>query len=249
MELTTTDRMVLAKDEHIAASSSDMMLAKLSAARLMLSEAMGIKETKRIADLAAAAEIYAQRQHMSAEVEMTARSLKLDAIRKLGEVLKMSPKHKGGNRYGKGPIPSLANMGITDSVARTAYRLYEMPIKEFEKLRESTRGIETYIRGETRRINRRRAVTGGRLLSFPLPGGKLLRDSSKADIRKAAESLYKTAETMAQEARWLAAVAGEVPEEATRVELTEDRLQTLWAKAVRNLKHSPSAAPGQGEKK
>ena len=73
----------------------DLVLAKLDKARTALAEAKTIQETKVILDMAAAAEIYAKRQKMSEENVLYATSIKIEALRQLGNMLKENIRKKG----------------------------------------------------------------------------------------------------------------------------------------------------------
>jgi hypothetical protein len=48
------------------------------------------------------------------------------------------------------------------------------------------------------------------LMDFPLPGGKRLRDATKADLEEASSFFAKQAADMSHKARWLSAIASKV---------------------------------------
>ena len=75
----------------------DSVIERLSRASEMLVEAKSMQELKKIMDVAAAAKIYAKRQQLGEEAVQHARSIELQAMRKLGELLIETPKNKGGN--------------------------------------------------------------------------------------------------------------------------------------------------------
>lgn len=72
------------------------VLAKIDQGRLALYEARSLADVKRIADIASAMETYSRRQKLGEEAERYARELRLDAERKLGEILRDTPKNAGG---------------------------------------------------------------------------------------------------------------------------------------------------------
>lgn len=80
---------------QVAVIESDAVVATMNRARLALAEAKTIQETKRIVDSAAAAEIYAKRQRLGEETSDLALSIKVEALRKLGEMLADKPKQAG----------------------------------------------------------------------------------------------------------------------------------------------------------
>src|SRR5208283_599683 len=69
-----------------------------------LAEARDAVSAKQVADLAHAAEIYAKRQKFSDEAIDSARAVKVDALRLLGEFLQRAEKNLGarGNPGGQG---------------------------------------------------------------------------------------------------------------------------------------------------
>ncbi len=83
-------------------------------------------------DAAQAAEIFARRQKMSNETIRYATELKLDAERKLGEILRDTPKATGGQPYQSTgaalapvakPAPTLADLGISKKTSARAQKL------------------------------------------------------------------------------------------------------------------------------
>lgn len=107
-----------------AGGDSDLILAKVDQARLLLASAKDAPEAKKIADVARAAEVYAKRQKLSEEVIQYAHAVKVDALTLMGEFLKAVPKATGGEHGGKrsrldgsrkepsNPTPTLAEVGI-----------------------------------------------------------------------------------------------------------------------------------------
>ena len=71
---------------------TDIVLVKLDSARKALMEAKTIQETKKIVDIAKAAEIYTKRQHLGEESIRYATEIKMEALRQLGNMLKATPR-------------------------------------------------------------------------------------------------------------------------------------------------------------
>lgn len=120
--------------------STDLVIARLDAARLALSEARTIQDTKKILDVAAAAEIYAKRQKLSDENIAFANEVKIEALRQLGEFLKEAPKNTGNLRRGsemepRGQAQTLADQGIDKKTSMTAQRLASLPVEKYEEVK------------------------------------------------------------------------------------------------------------------
>src|SRR5262245_3579595 len=101
----------------------DLIVARVDKARLLLAEARDATEAKQVADLARAAEVYAQRQRLSEEAIAYATAVKVDALTLMGEFLKAGPKNNGRPGPGRGKAgspaapafhqpPTLAELGI-----------------------------------------------------------------------------------------------------------------------------------------
>lgn len=72
------------------------------------------------------------------------------------------------------------------------------------------------------------AGTVASLYDFPLPGGKPLRDATRADVAQAAQFYGDQARDMAWKSRWLGLVAQSLPEGKKVSEvLTQERLEEL----------------------
>ena len=121
-------------------------------------EAKTIQHTKKIVVVAAAAEIYVRRQNLGVEAEKLAASVKVEALRKLGEMLKAAPKNtgvvdrskKGMTRGDKGvqrvdEPETLAELGIDKRTSAVAQKLAELPEAAFEQVRE---GNETMAKAK-----------------------------------------------------------------------------------------------------
>jgi len=134
---------------NITTIQSDSVIVSLTRASAALMEAKTIQHTKKIVDVAAAAEIYVRRQNLGVEAEKLAASVKVEALRKLGEMLKAAPKNtgvvdrskKGMTRGDKG-VPrvdepeTLAELGIDKRTSAVAQKLAELPEAAFAQVRE-----------------------------------------------------------------------------------------------------------------
>lgn len=138
------------------AVQQDSVVANLQRASTALAEAKTIQQTKKIIDVAAAAEIYAKRQQLGEENIAIAHSIKLEALRKLGEMLKAAPKAKGASGPGRGKAgsksgpafndaPTLAELGLDKKTSSIAQKLADLPDEAFEQVREGHETIAKAI--------------------------------------------------------------------------------------------------------
>ena len=152
----------------------DAILAKIDIAHQALLEAKTIQEVKKIADIAQAAKIYAQRQKLGSEAIQYAHSLVIDAERCLGEMIRQQKETVGlatGRdamiaRYPKGtevPRPTLAEAGIGKKLSARVQGLARMPDDIFEKVRSG----EMKIPQAKKELRRREAPNAP-----PTPVGK-----------------------------------------------------------------------------
>jgi phage N-6-adenine-methyltransferase len=114
----------------------------------MLVEAKSMQEVKKIMDVAGAAKIYAKRQQLGEEAVQHARSIELEAMRRLGELLAETPKNKGANGFKPKqatgttwePVadttPTLTDLGVNKKISSLSQQLARMPKKEFEQVRD-----------------------------------------------------------------------------------------------------------------
>lgn len=119
--------------------AADAAIARIDRARTLLAEAKSMIDVKQVVDMAAAAEVYAKRQKLSDEAIGYAHSIKIDALTRLGEMLKATPKNIGAAAGGKkdaprGSIveprdttPTLADLGIDKKVSMVAQQLANLP--------------------------------------------------------------------------------------------------------------------------
>lgn len=133
---------------HLTVVESDTVVISMKRASMALAEAVTISQTKKIMDVAAAAEIYAKRQHLSEEAEQMAATVKVEALRKLGEMLRAterapSAKGTGSNQHAKkevefrnGTPPTLSELGLTKKESAVAQKLAALPEKSFQQVRD-----------------------------------------------------------------------------------------------------------------
>jgi len=109
-----------------------------------------IQQTKKIMDVAAAAEIYARRQKLGDEAMDVAASIRVEALRKLGEMLRAAPKNKGfkgkaGPGRGKrgtemeprfNEAATLEELGLTKKESAVAQKLADLSPEQFEQVRD-----------------------------------------------------------------------------------------------------------------
>ena len=154
---------------------ADLMVVQLDRARTALAEAKTIGETKKIVDMAHAAQIYARRQALGEEAMAFALAIKFEAMRKLGEILASTPKalpgpaakDKNGDRSHNGTdLPTLAELGITKNTSAMAQQLAALPAEQFERVK-SGEVTQHEIRQEVKRAARIMAHTQKRAAIFP----------------------------------------------------------------------------------
>lgn len=138
---------------QVTVVESDAVVATISRARTALAEAKTIQETKHVLDMAAAAEIYARRQKLGEEAEGLAHSIRIEALRKLGEMLAATERNEGAKGVGKSAVtkgdrtqqsavtsgdhtPTLEEMGLTKRESAVAQKLAALPAKDFEQVRD-----------------------------------------------------------------------------------------------------------------
>ena len=118
---------------------ADLMVVQLDRARTALAEAKTIGETKKVMDMAHAAEIYARRQQLGEEAIGYAFSIKSEALYKLGGILKVTPRHAGGDplphRKGVDEPDTLKELGINYNTSALAQKLAAMPDEQFEQIK------------------------------------------------------------------------------------------------------------------
>lgn len=136
---------------NISVVKSDSVIVSMTRASQALAEAVTISQTKTIVDVAHAAEIYSKRHHLSEEAIHHATAVKVEATRKLGEILKATPKATGEIRRGtkleprETAVPTLEELGLTKKESAVAQKLASLPEKQFEEVRAGNISIAKAI--------------------------------------------------------------------------------------------------------
>ena len=129
---------------------ADLMVVQLDRARTALAEAKTIGETKKVMDMAHAAQIYARRQQLGEEAMAYALAIKIEALRKLGEILQVTPRHAGGDpvpeRNRVGQPSTLRDLGVSKKLSMVAQQLAAMPDEQFEQVREGVQTVSEALR-------------------------------------------------------------------------------------------------------
>lgn len=126
---------------NLAVIESDSVIVSMTRASMALAEAVTIGQTKTLIDVAYAAEIYSKRHHLSDEAIHQATAVKVEATRKLGEILKATPKAKARFDEGSKKVPSrndaltLEELGLSKKESAVAQKLASLPEDQFEQVR------------------------------------------------------------------------------------------------------------------
>lgn len=122
------------------AEQRDAMIVTLEAARDLVSKARTIQESKAALDIVVAAQVYAKRQELGAEIEAEGHGIRVFAEAQLGKKLAETPRAKG-SRYGgtnleppENDPPTLKSMGISRPLSIRAQRLAKLPEDELERV-------------------------------------------------------------------------------------------------------------------
>lgn len=137
----------------------------------MLSQAKTIQGVKQIADMAAAAKVYARQQQLGQESIAFAHAVQMEAMRRLGEILKLTAdagtragrgqKHSTGGGRNKGSKrehlfdapPTLKEIGVSRKEASVAQTLAGLAPARFAQVREGTATVHEVTR-DKRRVER-----------------------------------------------------------------------------------------------
>ena len=119
---------------------SSSSLANISAARRALAEARGFEDVKKIADTAKALKQYAKSAGESLETQNVAAIVRLEALRKMGEMLRESAEAgeregRGGDRKSKSQRATLkiGDLGITKSDSSRWQQMAALPAEQFDE--------------------------------------------------------------------------------------------------------------------
>lgn len=122
--------------------TTDIVILKLNTARQALAEAKTIQETKKILDVAKAAEIYAKRQQLGEEAIQYATAIKVEALAQLGRMLKELPRANGKrvdlvpNEYEVKAPYTYSELGLDRKIGKLAQDIAELPDEQFEKVKQ-----------------------------------------------------------------------------------------------------------------
>lgn len=129
---------------------NDLVISKLDSANRALSEAKTIQDTKKILDIAVAAKIYAQRQKLGEEAINYANSIKIEALRRLGQMLKETPRNKGGkpvpHGYRLDNPPTIPQMGIDRKISVLSQQIATLEPEQFEQVKSGHVAMAKAIR-------------------------------------------------------------------------------------------------------
>ena len=160
---------------QVAVIETDAVVASMNRARMALSEAKTIQQTKLIVDTAAAAEIYARRQKLGEEASNLATSIKIEALRKLGGMLEQTPRASGVKKAGtvlggskvelpKNDAPTLAELGLTKKESALAQKLNTLSEEDYQQVRDGNisvaKAIAAVDAGKTKDKSKPKAKTG-----------------------------------------------------------------------------------------
>lgn len=115
-------------------------LVIFSKASLLLAEADTIQKAKELKSMALTAAEWAKRKNMGEEAIQHCRSYALEAERKMGEMLLVTERAKGGNpnltcNRREQVAPTLPELGISRKESAEAQMLAELPAEDFEKIK------------------------------------------------------------------------------------------------------------------
>jgi hypothetical protein len=130
-------------NSNLTVIESDSVVISMMRANSALAGAVTVSQTKKIMDVAHAAEIYAKRQKLSDEAVNQATSVKVEAMRKLGEILQATPRNTaflGGTKKvpTRTQAPTLDELGLTKKESAVAQKLASLSEKAFEQVRDGS---------------------------------------------------------------------------------------------------------------
>ena len=153
---------------------SDAQVVRLLAARQALEQARELSTVKQIADVGAAAEVYARRQKLSADAIRHAHALKIEALAKLGGMLYDVIRHRGGRPKKNGtrsvpflvPESTLAELDIDKKTSQLAQQLAALDeatisliASDGQSIAEALRAMKERAREQRRENNREKIAT------------------------------------------------------------------------------------------
>lgn len=224
---------------QVAVIETDAVVASMNRARMALSEAKTIQQTKLIVDTAAAAEIYARRQKLGEEASNLATSIKIEALRKLGGMLEQTPRASGVKKAGtvlggskvelpKNDAPTLAELGLTKKESALAQKLNTLPEEDYQQVRDGNisvaKAIAAVDAGKTKAKSKPKAKTGTKsapasAAPAPLPVAEPANDADTG------QSLEELIEEIQRENEQLHAQLKAMEADDTKAELRKALLQ------------------------
>jgi len=132
-----------------AGEKYDLVIVELDKARTALAQAKTIQDTKRVLDMAAAAEIYARRQQLSQDSIDYAHTIKIEALAQLGRMLQEGQKATGNAGTARGrdvsggirltppekAAPTLSDLGLDKKTSSLSQKLASLPRDQFEQVK------------------------------------------------------------------------------------------------------------------
>jgi hypothetical protein len=245
---------------HLALVQADRIVVSMNLALEALSQAKTIGEIKLIVDVAAAAEIYAARQHLGEETEALAVAVKVEAVRELGAVLKVTPKATGlagqftGGIQAAPPVkdaPTYAELGLSKKEAAFAQKLAELPEAEFQRVRNGTVSAANAVAAAT--AAKKAAEEAAKAAAKPVPAtpaqqAKGNKAAQQAEAEAQAEEAFgdfdalKAFETAQAEIEALQKVIAAAEADDKKAELMK------WRRAYDAAVHGQSAAMDRAHK-
>jgi hypothetical protein len=126
-------------DTSLILSDRAQVIVCLEAACRAIAEARDVRDVKEIRDQAMAVGHYARERNLGKQLMTDAAEIKIRAERRMGELLKVMPKAKGGQPYQKatpstleGVAPTLASLGVTEQDSHRCQRMAKLDDKAFE---------------------------------------------------------------------------------------------------------------------
>jgi site-specific DNA-methyltransferase (adenine-specific) len=156
----------------------DVITVQVDRARALLAQADSATDAKKVADLARAAEVYAERQKLGQEAITYAHGVVVDAKTLMGELLRETPRNGGGRplktcaQVEQVSPPTLAEQGIdrkSSAEAQALARLKEQAPKAHEAVRAGTVSVAQAVADVRRaeRAQRREATLRARADGAP----------------------------------------------------------------------------------
>lgn len=210
----------------LPALRGNTIIQRLEAATALLAEA-DLALAHEVIAVGKAAEEYARAKGLGEEAERRSRAVTLKAERKLGELLKETPKNEGGRPTHKTgsaeePVrPTLAELGIGKKESMLAQQIADLPAEKFDDV----------VAGKT---TVRKAIAEAKGKPAPQPKPKAVVASREV------ETLYEAVKAELAELKEknveLADVARELNDKLTMFETTEpDEQQKLIASLQKKL--------------